>query len=70
MDLHYRTKKCFICLSPVEVWSGHFLVGPFRIMAGTCRRHKGEIREGANFMNRQGCLGAWHSAYGLELDED
>ncbi len=70
MDSNYRIKKCFICLGPAKVWSGHFLLGPLEVTAGTCEKHRDETTKIPFFMNSQGCLGAWHPNYGLEVDDE
>ncbi len=70
MDSNYRIQKCFICLGPVDILYGHFLLGPFEVTAGTCLRHGDKATGMPNFMNSQGCLGAWHPNYGLEVDDE
>ena len=65
-DSNLKTTKCFVCLKPVTVEHGHFILGDMMVLAGTCSEHCNTISP--RFFNRMGCYGAWCPEYGLAYD--
>jgi len=60
-----KTQKCLVCLKKAEYFTGHLLTETNEmIIGGFCKKHLNVIN--INFLNRQGCLGAYHSKYGIQ----
>ena len=71
MKIRFETTKCFLCLKDAEVYSGHFVWGNINISSGFCKKCSDLVHKlKADYMNRQGCRGAWHELYGIREMED